>query len=80
MSDDGSGGGREQAAIVTAAGSGRGAVCARELASRGSAVALMYPSGKAEDFAKTAAFLLSNDSGYITGQNVRVDGGLTRSA
>src|SRR5918997_4974734 len=39
-------------AIVTAAGSGMGAACARELASRGYAVALMSPSGKAEDLAK----------------------------
>lgn len=52
MSDDGSGRGREKAAIVTAAGSGMGAACARELASRGYAVALMSPSGRAEDLAK----------------------------
>src|SRR3990170_2005014 len=52
MNDDGSGGGGEKAAIVTAAGSGMGAACARELASRGYAVALMSPSGKAEDLAK----------------------------
>ncbi len=31
------------------------------------------------EIAKTAAFLLSPDAGYITGQNIRVDGGLTRS-
>lgn len=35
--------------------------------------------GKVEEIAKTAAFLLSPDSGYITGQNIRVDGGITRS-
>ncbi len=31
------------------------------------------------EIAKTARFLISNDAGYITGQNIRVDGGLTRS-
>ena len=35
--------------------------------------------GKSGEIAKTVAFLLSADAGYITGQNVRVDGGLTRS-
>ncbi len=35
--------------------------------------------GRAEEIAKTVAFLLSADAGYITGQNLRVDGGLTRS-
>ncbi|MCG8458690.1 MAG: SDR family oxidoreductase [Holophagales bacterium] len=35
--------------------------------------------GKVEEVAKTTAFLLSPDAGYITGQNVRVDGSLTRS-
>jgi NAD(P)-dependent dehydrogenase (short-subunit alcohol dehydrogenase family) len=43
---------RGEAAIVTAAGSGIGAACARELASRGYAVALMSPSGGAEELAK----------------------------
>src|SRR5215208_4162559 len=42
----------DKVAIVTAAGSGMGAACARELASRGYALALMSPSGKAEDLAK----------------------------
>ena len=44
--------GEVKTAIVTAAGSGIGAACARELANRGYAVALMSPSGKAEDLAK----------------------------
>jgi NAD(P)-dependent dehydrogenase (short-subunit alcohol dehydrogenase family) len=35
--------------------------------------------GSVAEIAKTAAFLLSDDSGYITGQSIRVDGGLTRS-
>ena len=35
--------------------------------------------GKTAEIAKTAAFLLSEDAGYITGQNLRVDGGITRS-
>lgn len=32
-----------------------------------------------EEIARTVAFLLSADAGYITGQNLRVDGGITRS-
>ena len=35
--------------------------------------------GKVQEVARTAAFLLSDDAGYITGQNLRVDGGITRS-
>lgn len=35
--------------------------------------------GTVSEVAKTAAFLLSDDAGYITGQNLRVDGGITRS-
>ncbi len=35
--------------------------------------------GQVEEIAKTVAFLLSSEAGYITGQNIRVDGGLTRS-
>ena len=36
-------------------------------------------AGKVEEIAKTVAFLLSDDAGYITGQNIKVDGGLTKS-
>lgn len=35
--------------------------------------------GKVEELAATVAFLLSGDGAYLTGQNIRVDGGLTRS-
>ncbi len=35
--------------------------------------------GRAEEIAATVAFLLSADAGYITGQDLRVDGGITRS-
>ncbi|WP_423455271.1 SDR family oxidoreductase [Ottowia sp. VDI28] len=35
--------------------------------------------GKAEEIAATVAFLLSDGAGYITGQNIRVDGGITRA-
>lgn len=34
--------------------------------------------GRVEEQAKAAAFLLSDDSSYVTGQSLRVDGGLTR--
>ena len=34
--------------------------------------------GLVEEIAKTTAFLLSDGAGYITGQNIRVDGGITR--
>lgn len=33
---------------------------------------------RAEEQAKAAAFLLSDDSSYITGQSIRADGGVTR--
>lgn len=35
--------------------------------------------GTVAEIAKTVAFLASDDAGYITGQNIKVDGGLTRS-
>jgi NAD(P)-dependent dehydrogenase (short-subunit alcohol dehydrogenase family) len=35
--------------------------------------------GKSEEIAATIAFLASDGAAYITGQNLRVDGGLTRS-
>lgn len=35
--------------------------------------------GKAEEIAATVAFLFSDGAGYITGQSIRVDGGLMRS-
>lgn len=35
--------------------------------------------GRVQEIADTVAFLLSEQAGYITGQNLRVDGGITRS-
>lgn len=35
--------------------------------------------GKTEEIAATVAFLASEGGGYITGQNIRVDGGITRA-
>jgi NAD(P)-dependent dehydrogenase (short-subunit alcohol dehydrogenase family) len=35
--------------------------------------------GAVTEIAQTVRFLLSTEAGYITGQNIRVDGGLTRS-
>lgn len=35
--------------------------------------------GSTDEIAGTVAFLVSADAGYLTGQNIRVDGGITRS-
>ncbi len=40
----------------------------------------MRRAGKLQEVAKTVAFLLSSDSGYINGESIRVDGAFTRSA
>lgn len=39
----------------------------------------MQRYGKSEEIAATVAFLASEGAGYITGQNLKVDGGLMRS-
>ena len=39
----------------------------------------MGRAGTVREIAKTAAFLVSAEAGYLTGQNIRVDGGLGRS-
>jgi NAD(P)-dependent dehydrogenase (short-subunit alcohol dehydrogenase family) len=39
----------------------------------------MQRYGKSQEIAATVAFLASPGAGYITGQNIRVDGGITRS-
>jgi NAD(P)-dependent dehydrogenase (short-subunit alcohol dehydrogenase family) len=39
----------------------------------------MQRYARVEEIAKTVRFLLSDEAGYITGQNIRADGGITRS-
>jgi NAD(P)-dependent dehydrogenase (short-subunit alcohol dehydrogenase family) len=39
----------------------------------------MQRYGTTEEVADVIAFLASDGAGYITGQNIRVDGGITRS-
>lgn len=39
----------------------------------------MGRSGKVAEVAQAVAYLLSDEASYITGQNLRVDGGITRS-
>lgn len=39
----------------------------------------MERPAQTEEIADTVAYLLSSESSYITGQNIRVDGGLTKS-
>jgi NAD(P)-dependent dehydrogenase (short-subunit alcohol dehydrogenase family) len=39
----------------------------------------MQRYGQADEIGATVAFLASDGAAYITGQNIRVDGGLMRS-
>ena len=39
----------------------------------------MQRYGKTDEISAVVAFLASDGAGYITGQNIRVDGGITRS-
>ena len=60
-----------------------GAAAARRMHARGYGLALLSPSESCERLAaergRVAAFLLSEDSACVTGQSLRVDGGVTRS-
>jgi NAD(P)-dependent dehydrogenase (short-subunit alcohol dehydrogenase family) len=39
----------------------------------------MQRYGKTEEVSDLIGFLASDSAGYITGQNIRIDGGITRS-
>ena len=39
----------------------------------------MHRYGTVREIADAVSFLLSEGASYITGQNIRVDGGITRS-
>lgn len=81
--------------IITGVGRGIGAAIAREMAAHGYRLVLMSPSancetlaaelgglkriGTVQEQAQAAAFLLTDQSSYVTGQTLVVDGGLTRS-
>ena len=57
-------------------------VCYTKLLRSNQSVADGIPArrfGSPVEIGETAAFLLSDGAGYITGQNLRVDGGLSRS-
>jgi NAD(P)-dependent dehydrogenase (short-subunit alcohol dehydrogenase family) len=41
-------------------------------------LAALKRTGRVEEQAKAAAFLLTDDSSYVTGQSLRVDGGVTK--
>ena len=61
-------------AIVTGASKGIGSAMAKSLAAEGASVIVNYAS--CDDIASVATFLASNDAKWITGELVRVGGGL----
>jgi len=63
-------------------GATRGSVESAADLERYEAIRAATPSaryGRAEEIAKTVAFLLSADAGYVTGQSIRTDRGIMRS-
>lgn len=66
-------------ALVTAGGSGMGAAAAPKLAEDGFVVGILSSLGKGKALGATLGVFGTTGAGYITGQNLRVDGGLTRS-
>lgn len=61
--------------IITGAAMGLGYAAAKELASRGANLALVDYNKESLEVAKVVAFLLSEDSSYLSGQTIAIDGG-----
>jgi NAD(P)-dependent dehydrogenase (short-subunit alcohol dehydrogenase family) len=69
-------------ALVMGGSRGLGKAVARALVAEGARVAIQIPArrlGRSQDFAAVAAFLASDQAGYITGQAIACDGGLLQS-
>ncbi len=69
----------ERVAELDAAAAKRQNITVEEARSRSAANIPTKRYGKVEEFAQTCTFLVSEPAGYITGSNIRIDGGLIQS-
>jgi len=69
----------ERVAELDVATSERQTISVAQARKNSAALIPMQRYGKVEEFANTCAFLVSEHAGYITGSNIRIDGGLIKS-